>query len=234
MAASVSVIIPVFNEAERLPHLLSVLCSEPAVKEVIVVDGDSTDESVLTAQSFDVIVLTSETGRGQQLRVGGEAATGDVLWFVHADTRVPDGAVAAILDCLEIVPDTLGGNFRLLFDGDDEFSRWLDGFYERIRARGFYYGDSGIFVRRTVYEYLGGIPPLALMEDYAFVRKLEATGLTVCINEPPLVTSSRRFHGRWKWAIVFQWLLLHGLFYLGVSDRVLVRLYDSMRLKRNP
>ena len=113
---------------------LSVLCSEPLVKDVIVVDGGSTDESVLTAQSFNTVVLTSETGRGQQLRAGGEVATGDVLWFVHADTRVPDGAVAAILDHLNQEPDSPGGNFRLLFDGDEDFSRWLDGFYERIRT----------------------------------------------------------------------------------------------------
>ncbi len=71
------------------------------------------------------------------------------------------------------------------------------------------------------------------MEDYAFVRKLEATGPTLYIQDPPLVTSSRRFQSRWKWAIVFQWVLLHGLFHLGVPDRVLVRLYDSMRLRSN-
>ena len=71
-AASLSVIIPVYNEAERLPHVLSVLCSELLVKEVIVVDGGSTDESVPTAQSFGTVVLTSDTGRGQQLRVGSE------------------------------------------------------------------------------------------------------------------------------------------------------------------
>ena len=234
MAASVSVIIPVFNEADRLPHVLSVVCSEPAVKEVILVDGGSTDDSVLTAQSLDTLVLETEPGRGQQLRVGGEVASGDVLWFVHVDTRVPDGAVGAILDHLNQAPEAPGGNFRLFFDGDDNFSRWLDGFYGRIRRRGFYYGDSGIFVRRSVYLQLGGIQPLALMEDHAFARKLEATGPTLFIEDPPLVTSSRRFKGRRKWPIVFQWLLIHGLFYLGVPDRILARLYDSTHSQQSP
>ena len=66
----------------------------------------------------------------------------------------------------------------MLFDGDDPFSRWLDGFYVWLRSHGFYYGDSGIFVRRDVYDTMGGIRPIALMEDYDFVRRLEAHGNT--------------------------------------------------------
>ncbi len=74
----------------------------------------------------------------------------------------------------------------------------LDDFYARIRAKGVYYGDSGVFVRRSAYQALGGIPRLALMEDYDFNRRLERLGATLCIDEPPLVTSSRRFEGRRK------------------------------------
>ena len=74
-----------------------------------------------------------------------------------------------------------GGNFRLLFDSDDPFSRWLDGFYVWLRSHGFYYGDSGIFMRRDVYDTMGGTRPIALMEDYDFVRRLEAHGNACCI-----------------------------------------------------
>ena len=82
------------------------------------------------------------------------------------------------------------------FDGDTAFSRWLTGFCAWIRLLGFYYGDSGIFVRRSVYEALGGFRPLPVIEDWDFVRRLDGFGRTSCIEDPPLVTSSRRFEGR--------------------------------------
>ncbi|MGH6660241.1 MAG: hypothetical protein ACREB6_01760, partial [Rhodospirillales bacterium] len=129
-------------------------------------------------------------------------------------------------------PQCPGGNFRLLFDGGDRFSRWLEGFYAFIRARGFYYGDSALFVRRRAYDALGGIRPLALMEDYDFVRRLEEAGETCSIGEPPLVTSSRRFHGCHPAAIVAGWLTIHLLFHAGVDTVVLARLYDSTRRRR--
>ena len=93
-------------------------------------------------------------------------------------------------------PKLIGGNFRLIFDGDTSFSRWLTKVSAWLRPLGIYYGDSGIFVRRTIYEALGGFRPIALMEDLDFVRRLERFGETCCIEDPPLITSSRRFDGR--------------------------------------
>ncbi len=96
-------------------------------------------------------------------------------------------------------------------------------------SSGLYYGDSGIFVRARIYRALGGIRPLAVMEDYDFSRRLERAGPTCCIAEPPLVTSSRRFHGRRPAAIVWGWLKIHALYHLGVAPARLARLYDSER-----
>ena len=90
-----------------------------------------------------------------------------------------------------------------------------------------YYGDSVIFVRRTVLEAIGGIRPIALMEDYDLVRRLERHGGTVCIENPPVITSSRRFEGRRPWRIFCQWVLLHALYYARVSPDTLARLYRS-------
>lgn len=228
----ISVIIPALNEAQNLPGVLAALAGDGVEAEIIVVDGGSADGTPDVARRAGVRVIETAPGRGGQLRAGAEAAAGDVLWFLHADSRVPAGALIAVADALAAAPEAVGGNFRLLFDGDDEFSRWLDDFYARIRAKGVYYGDSGVFVRRSAYEALGGIPRLALMEDYDFNRRLERLGPTLCVDEPPLVTSSRRFEGRRKWAIIRGWLVIHGLFYLGVSDRWLARLYDSARRRR--
>jgi rSAM/selenodomain-associated transferase 2 len=225
----ISVIIPTLNEASNLPGVLAALDGDGVEREIIVVDGGSTDGTWDIARRQGVRVIETVPGRGNQLRAGAEAATGDVLWFLHADCRVASGALAAIGRELAATPNAPGGNFRLLFDGDDEFSRWLDGFYARIRAKGVYYGDSGVFVRRSAYETLGGIRPLALMEDYDFNRRLEGLGPTLMIENPPLVTSSRRFAGRQKWDIVMGWLVIHGLFHLGVPAPWLARLYDSTR-----
>ena len=84
-------------------------------------------------------------------------------------------------------------------------------------------------MRRSVYQRLGGIRPIALMEDYDFVKRLEASGTTCCIDDPGLVTSARRFQGRHPMAIVLGWLIIHGLFYLGVPPERLARIYNSAR-----
>ena len=117
----------------------------------------------------------------------------------------------------------------MLFDGGDGFSRWLDGFYAWLRRRGFYYGEPGIFVRREAYRQVGGVRPIALMEDYDLVRRLEKFGPTCCIDDMPLVTSSRRFEGQNPVRIIWGWLKIHLYFHLGNSPDRLDRLYVSDR-----
>ncbi len=230
---TISVIIPTLNEAHRLPDLLARVRADAFATEIIVVDGGSEDGTPAVAEAAGVRVIASARGRGQQLHAGAEAATGDILWFLHADTTYPSGGLRKIEETLARDPATIGGNFRLLFDGDDRFSRWLDGFYRWIRSHGVYYGDSAVFVRRRAYRKLGGIRPIALMEDYDFNRRMEKTGKTCCIDDPPLVTSSRRFAGRRPAAIVWGWLKIHLLFYVGISPDRLARLYDSQRRRGN-
>ncbi len=225
----ISVIIPTLNEAGTLPGLLAGLAGEEAPWEIIVVDSGSRDGTVDVARRHGARVIGAPRGRGAQLRAGAAAAVGEVLLFLHADSRFPKGGLGRIEAVLGAAPDIVGGNFRLLFDGDSAFSRWLTGFYARIRALGLYYGDSAVFVRRSVYRALGGIRPMAVMEDYDFTRRLERFGRTCCIEDPPLVTSSRRFAGRHPVAIVGGWLKIHALYHLGVPPQRLARLYDSER-----
>ena len=225
----ISIVIPALNEAKRLPGLLTRLAREPGAHEVIVVDGGSADGTETLARRAGARVMRAAPGRGQQLAAGAAAARGDTLLFLHADSNFPAGGLARIEQVLAGDPRCPGGNFRLIFDGDSPFSRWLTAFYAWIRARGLYYGDSAIFVRREVYRALGGIRAIALMEDYDFVRRLERSGPTRCIEDPPLITSSRRFEGRHPVAIVWGWLEIHALFHLGISPKVLVRRYEARR-----
>lgn len=225
----ISVIVPTLNEAENLRRLLARLAGEETAHEVIVADGGSADGSEAVAEAGDARVIAAPRGRGSQLAAGARLAQGGVFLFLHADCDFPAGGLAAIERALAAAPEMVGGNFRLLFDGDDAFCRWLDRFYAWIRGKGLYYGDSGIFVRREVYQALGGIRPIALMEDYDFVRRMERAGPTACIAEPPLITSARRFRGRPALAIVAGWLAIHALFHLGVDPERLARLYRSER-----
>jgi rSAM/selenodomain-associated transferase 2 len=226
----ISVVIPALNEAARMPGLLHALRAEPVSLEVIVVDGDSADGTAEAARAAGAtLVLSAPRGRGQALAAGAEAARGEALLFLHADCVFPPGGLAALERLLRERPEVVGGNFRLLFDGNDGFSRWLTGFYALIRRLGFYYGDSGIFVRRAVLEAIGGVRPIALMEDYDLVRRLRRAGPTACVVEPPLVTSSRRFAGRRPAAIVLGWVRIHLLYWLGVDPARLALLYDSER-----
>jgi len=228
----ISVVIPTLNEAFRLPALLAALGRETTAHEVIVVDGGSQDGTPALAIALGARLVCVRSGRGRQLAAGAEAARGEVLLFLHADTEFPEAGLARVAAALAAAPAPVGGNFRLVFDGDSEFSRWLTGFYAWLRTRGVYYGDSGVFVRRRVYEALGGIRPIALMEDYDFICRLEAFGETCCIEAPPLVTSSRRFAGRKPWRIRLGWVWIHALYYLGVSPEILARLYDSERRRQ--
>ena len=223
----ISVIIPTLNEERNLPSLLAALQRETAAHETIVVDGGSRDGTIRVARLHGVRALHSPPGRGIQICAGVREAVGNVFFFLHADTTFPAGGLARIDETLASHPEVIGGNFRLLFDGDTSFSRWLTGFYAFIRRLGFYYGDSGIFVRRSVYDRMGGMRPIAVMEDFDFVRRLERMGRTCCIAEPPLVTSSRRFDGRHPAAIVYGWIKVHGLFLVGIPATRLAAIYAA-------
>jgi hypothetical protein len=152
---------------------------------------------------------------------------GEVLLFLHADSTLQSGALDRIGEVLSADARIIDGNFRLVFDGGTRFSRWLTRFCAVIRMLGHYYGDSGIFVRRSVYDNLGGFRPMPVMEDWEFVRRLERFGLTTCIKDPPLITSSRRFEGRRAVKIIYGWVRLHVLFWLGVSPDRLAEIYNT-------
>ena len=224
-----SVIIPTLNEAPRIAGLIGRVRADDPDCDIIVVDGDSTDGTATLAAQSGARVLQAGRGRGRQLAHGAEVARGDMLVFLHADTVWPAGALAALRREMKN-PDTIGGNFRLVFDGGTRFAAWLTGFYAWFRGHGLYYGDSVIFLRRDVYQELGGIRPMPVMEDFDLRLRMERHGGTVCVQEPPIVTSSRRFRNRHPAAIFMHWLLVHGLYYAGLSNgRLIAWVYDSER-----
>lgn len=229
----ISVIVPTRNEVATLPRLLRALAREHERHEIIVVDCESPDGTAAAARAAGARVLHAPEGRGQQLAAGVALARGDVLLFLHADTTFPAGGLAALRAALDAAPASPGGNFRLIFSGDDRFSRRLTRFYAFIRRHGLIYGDSGIFARRAAYDRVGGFRPLAIMEDHDLVRRLRRSGSLAHVAEPALVTSTRRFAGRHPAEIVVRWLLLHAMYALGFAGDTMRRVYDA-RLGHTP
>lgn len=222
-----SIIIPALNEERALPQLLRAVARLSGEYEVIVADGGSIDATLQVANSFGVKIIDSTRGRGQQQRAGAGCASGEVLWFLHADSiPAPDSllAIETALNDRRLV----AGNFTLHFDGDSRASRNLTRAYPYFRLMGLCYGDSGIFVRRSAYDAVGGIRAYPLFEDVDFVRRIKRIGRFRRLS-CRLTTSSRRFEGRSFTKTFAHWTLLQILYWLGVSPRRLAKLYAHIR-----
>ncbi len=224
---SFTIIVPTLNEEAHIAATLNALQQLSANKEILVVDGGSTDGTIRLARSQGVTVLEAPQGRGPQMHAGALQAAGDVLWFVHADTIPPRGALKEIETALED-ESVVGGNFGLLFDGSSRAARQLTAIYPTLRLLGLCYGDSGIFVRKRVYQQIGGFRPLPLFEDLDLLRRLRRTGRFVHLP-CPIVTSSRRFEQRNFALMWIHWTTLQLLYWCGISPNLLARWYRHAR-----
>ncbi|MCA1960329.1 MAG: TIGR04283 family arsenosugar biosynthesis glycosyltransferase [Desulfomonile sp.] len=219
----ISVIVPAFNEAHGIAAALErVACHENV--ELIVVDGGSSDATPEIAASFNASVVHSPKGRAIQMNAGANHATGSVLLFLHADTLLPDGWPALVHAALD-VPCTAGGAFELRLDGSFRGARLIERLTNFRSSRlQLPYGDQALFVRTEVFRKLGGFPDLAIMEDFAFVRRLREFG-TVRIVPRPALTSARRWMTKGVWRTTLTHQLIITAYYVGVPPRAIARLF---------
>jgi GT2 family glycosyltransferase len=173
-------------------------------------------------------VVEASGGRAAALNAGARAARGELIVFLHADSRLPRGAYAALTAVARERPAVVGGNFALRFDGGDRFSRVLSAVYAAQRRLGLYYGDSSVWVRREAFERLGGYRELPIMDDYDFVRRLERLGPTACLPGPAL-TSARRWRALGIPRTVLSWVVIRWLFIAGLDPARLACLYRRVR-----
>ena len=223
----VSIIIPALNEETQIGGTLRAFLALSGEKEILVADGGSEDLTVEIATGLGVRVVSCERGRGYQIRTAALEATGSVLWFVHADTRPENGALESILDSLRDGA-TAGGNFSLVFEGDHYSARQMTWIYPYLRRIGLIYGDSGIFIRRGVYEAIGGCKPYPLFEDLDLIRRMKRRGKFVHLSTR-VFTSARRFSGPRYVRVWALWITLQILYWAGVSPHRLARWYRLAR-----
>jgi rSAM/selenodomain-associated transferase 2 len=221
-----SIIIPILNEgglvldcARRLSPL------REAGHELILVDGGSQQLAVEQLLPWVDQLLFSESGRAKQMNRGTEVAQGEVLWFLHVDSRIGDDAVSAIEAAMTNGP--AWGRFDIRLDGSHPLLRLVERMMNlRSRWSGIATGDQGIFIHRALYQQVGGYPDQALMEDVEISVRLKRLCRPVCLTQR-LTTSSRRWE---RQGVVRTILLMWGLrlaYWLGVRPDRLASLYRS-------
>jgi rSAM/selenodomain-associated transferase 2 len=218
-----SVIIPTLNEADLLPATLRNIRANPEPHEILVADGGSEDRTAaLSREAGAQVVASPVANRAAQMNLGAALAQGDILLFLHADTRIGPTALSQIVVALA-APAVVGGGFARRFDSPSPLLRFTARMGEwRSRCFGWYYGDQGIFVRRTVFRQLDGFGNLPAFEDVDFTRRMARQGKVVTLRAN-VISSARRFSARGPAATSLSDLWLTLRYLAGADPRCLLR-----------
>jgi len=224
---SVAVVVPLLNEADGLPRLLQSL-KACAPDELMLVDGGSSDGTAQILQGSELRFLTSKPGRAVQMNAGARVCESDIILFLHADTDISSGSVEFLRE-LGGKPDMVGGRFDVRLSGQQIALRVIEWFINlRSRLSRISTGDQAMFVRREVFEAMGGFSDIPLMEDVEFSRRLKRRGKIACLRQK-VCTSSRRWEGHGMVRTVVLMWRLRLLYWLGVSPEKLVEMYRDAR-----
>ena len=223
----ISIIVPALNEAQGITTVLAGLAPlRNRGHEVIVVDGGSSDTTAALSRGAADRVVAAPRGRSSQMNAGAALARGEVLLFLHADTRLPQDADARILEGL-VASGRAWGRFDVRIEGASVCLPVIAFFMNlRSRATGIATGDQAIFIRREAFERSGGFPPLEMMEDIALSRSLKRVSRPLCLADKA-VTSGRRWERRGVLRTVFLMWWLRLAFFLGAAPSSLARFYDG-------
>lgn len=220
-----SVIVPVLNEADELPdllqHLLPLICRDI---EVIIADGGSFDGSADIVECAGFAVLRTARGRARQMNAAAALATGDVLLFLHADTRLPQGPTIWIEQALANHRHAWG-RFDVRINGRPAMLRVVSCLMNfRSRLTGIATGDQAIFVTRRAFDAVGGFPDQALMEDIELSKRLRSLSRPACLAQC-VITSGRRWEVAGVWHTIFLMWRLRWDYWRGVPVTQLAKKY---------
>jgi rSAM/selenodomain-associated transferase 2 len=224
--SNISIVIPILNEAENIKILLNHLlenASKENISEIIVVDGGSTDNSKNIVESFqNIILINSEKGRAKQMNTGAKKASGDILYFLHADSFPPKHFDELIIS--EVIKGNEAGCFRMQFDSKHwwlQLAGWLTKFNWRI-CRG---GDQSQFVSKKLFETIGGFDETYIIyEDNMLINELYKRKQFVVIQHP-ITTSSRLYEKHGIWKVQFHFWMIYVKKFFGASAEDLHRYY---------
>lgn len=228
-ARGISVIIPAWRDDAAVLGLIPAIAAWSEVGEIIVACAEETPEFRVSVEAAGAVcVAAGRPNRGRQMNAGARVATGEWLLFQHADTALTRAHVAAIA-ALKERHEIVGGAFHRKFDERHPHCRWIEPI-ERWRNQhvGSLFGDQSIFVRRTVFEKLGGFAEIALMEDIEFSKRLRRSG-PIALLDPPIATSTRRHAKIGAWKTTLTNAALITLYHLGVSPDRLHAWYYGIR-----
>ena len=222
-AGALAIVVPMVDEAATLPALLVHLAGWRARGcEVVLVDGGSRDDSVAMARAAGFRVLVAERGRARQMNAGAQACGGAILLFLHADTRLPEAADAMVRAALAV---QAWGRFDVHIDGRPRMLRVVAALMNlRSRLSGIATGDQAIFVRRDVFEAVGGFPDQPLMEDIELSCRLLRVSRPACLRAR-VRTSGRRWEQRGVWRTIALMWRLRWAYWRGVPAERLAEAY---------
>ncbi len=220
---------PALNEAQRITSALQAL--QPLLlrvqAEILVVDGGSIDGTPQLAAASTDRVLTSAKGRARQMNEGAAQAAGEYLLFLHADTWFSEPAANALAD--QMARRAAWGRFDVRLSGTHPLLRVVENAMNwRSRLSGIATGDQAMFVRREIFERVGGFPPIPLMEDIALSRKLKRLAAPVCLPQR-VSTSSRRWEEQGIWPTILMMWRLRLRYALGADPAQLAGEYYRER-----
>ena len=225
----ISVIVPVLNEESQIKQTLDYTTQLSGNFEIIVVDGGSSDGTKSVVKSFySVLLVNSLKGRANQMNTGAKQAKGEILLFLHADTKLPKHAIKLICDAM-IDTQIVGGSFSVKFDSKHYLLR-LYAKLSKINHSLFTYGDHGIFVRKSVFEHIAGFKQIPIMEDVEIQSRLKKQGRFIKLTETVL-TSARRFRENGTTKQLVLDVLILVLYHLGVSPESLKKWYPDNKPK---
>jgi rSAM/selenodomain-associated transferase 2 len=237
MAMPISVIIPTLNEERTI---MTTLAQTAALgfDELIVVDGGSLDQTPVLVESYrrrtqsqaqsPVRLVTAPRGRARQMNEGAKASGGEILLFLHADTQLP-GDAKTMIDKTLADHRMVGGRFDVRFDRPSTWGSIISRMMNwRSRLSGIATGDQALFVRRPVFEQMGGFADMPLMEDIDFSRRLKQKGATAALTAT-VTTSFRRWERHGPLRTLLLMLVLRFLYWIGVRPSHLVDWYKAVR-----
>jgi rSAM/selenodomain-associated transferase 2 len=219
-----SIVMPVLDEAAEIKAALTALAPyRQRGVEVIVADGGSSDATAELARPLADRVIAAPRGRAAQMNVGAAAAQGDVLLFLHADTRLPESADRLVLDGIAR-SGRVWGHFNVRIDGGGLLRVVAIMMNARSRLTGVATGDQAMFMTRAAFDGVGGFPPIALMEDVALSARLKRSGRPCALRARVTISARRwRRHGTLR-TVLLMWAL-RLRFFCGADPAKLARVY---------